>query len=98
LQMPPFGKLIKLIFQDPNIKKVEAETQKVFQILTQNKDRFTKIYEPHAPLLSKIRGSFRKQLIMKFIENDRKINLETQRFLGSLPAGWSLDVDPISII
>jgi len=98
LQMPPFGKFIKLIFQDPSLKKTETEAQKIFQMLMEKGNRFVKIYEPRVPLLSKIRGSFRKQILIKFTKMDQQIDPEIRKLLGNLPVGWSVDIDPISII
>lgn len=98
LQLPPFGKIVKLIFQDPNPKKVDAETQKVFQELSKKKDRHAKIYEPNAPLLSRIRGRFRKQIILKFTKDNQEIAGEMRKVLNFLPTGWIIDVDPISIV
>ncbi|HEX7586554.1 MAG TPA: primosomal protein N', partial [Patescibacteria group bacterium] len=98
LQMPPLGKIIKLIFQDPNRKKIDMETQRVFEALSEKKNRQAKIYEPHEPLLSRVRGRFRKQIIVKFSENNQEVDHDMKKILNSLPAGWIIDVDPISII
>jgi primosomal protein N' (replication factor Y) (superfamily II helicase) len=98
LQLPPFGKIVKLIFQDHNPKKVDTETRKAFLAFSKKKDRYTKIYEPHAPFLSRIRGRFRKQIIINFIEKNPEITGEARKILNSLPAGWIIDVDPISIV
>ena len=87
-----------MIFQDSNLKKVDVETQKVFQELSQNKDRDTSIYEPNAPLLSRIRGRFRKQIILKLTKDNQEIAGEVRKILNFLPAGWIIDVDPISIV
>lgn len=93
LNFPPFGKIVKLVFQDYNFEKVEKESQKIFEILENIKE--VKVSEPHTPLLSKIRGRFRKQMIVKF-PNEIPIALEKEiRKLGS---GWIIDRDPISII
>jgi len=98
LQMPPFGRIIKLIFQDHGQKKVDSEIQRVFLELSKKKDRLTMVYEPHVPLLSRIRGRFRKQIIIKIIQDNHEITGEIRKILNFLPTGWIVDVDPISIM
>lgn len=98
LQMPPVGKIIKLIFQDSNSKKIDVEIQRVFVELSGKKFSFAKIYEPHGPLLSRVRGRWRKQIIIKFSNTNPKIDSAMKKILNSLPIGWIIDVDPISII
>ena len=93
LNLPPIGRIIKLVFQDYNFNKVEKETQEKFEVL--NKLAGVNISEPHAPLLSKIRGRFRKQIIIKF-KNKLPNNLEKE--LKRFGSGWIIDRDPISII
>ncbi|OGI16234.1 MAG: hypothetical protein A2Z52_02770 [Candidatus Moranbacteria bacterium RBG_19FT_COMBO_42_6] len=98
LQMPPFGRIIKLIFQDHSQKKVDLEVQNVFLALSKIKNNHVKIYEPHLPLSSRVLGRFRKQIIVKCSESEQKISREVAKILNFLPTGWIIDVDPISII
>ncbi|MDO9231808.1 MAG: primosomal protein N' [bacterium] len=93
LNFPPYGKIVKLVFQDYNFEKVEKESLAVFEILKSAKG--IKISEPHTPLLSKIRGRWRKQMIVKFPD---KIPIELEKEIRKLKSGWIIDRDPISII
>ncbi|MFZ2976028.1 MAG: primosomal protein N' [Candidatus Moraniibacteriota bacterium] len=93
LNFPPYGKIIKLVFQDYNFEKVEKESQEIFEILENIKE--LKISEPHTPLLSKIRGRYRKQMIIKF---QNKIPIKLEKEIRKLRSGWIIDRDPISII
>ncbi|MFA6159926.1 MAG: primosomal protein N' [Parcubacteria group bacterium] len=93
LNFPPYGKIMKLVFQDYNFEKVEKESQDVFGNLEKIKE--IKISEPHTPLLSKIRGRYRKQMIVKFPD---KIPIELEKEIRKLKAGWIIDQDPISIV
>jgi primosomal protein N' (replication factor Y) len=93
LNLPPFGKLIKLIFQDYDFKKVEEKNIATYEVL--NKITDIRISEPHIPLLSKIRGRWRKQIIIK-IKN--KIPTKLKIELRKIGSGWNIDVDPISLI
>lgn len=93
LQFPPFGKIIKIFFQDFSLKKTTDETTRVYEIL--NKISDIKVTEPYSPLLLKIRGKFRKQLIIKIKENIPGELIDELKKLGH---GWIIDIDPISII
>ncbi|HBO16870.1 MAG: Primosome assembly protein PriA [Candidatus Moranbacteria bacterium GW2011_GWE2_35_2-] len=98
LDYPPFGKLIKLIFQDQNEKKAKKETDRVFQILEWVSEDLdgTRIYPPQNCMLSNIRGKHRKQIIIKYKTKD--VDLKIKKAIQSLGPGWIIDRDPISII
>ena len=96
LHYPPFGHLIKLIFQDYSIKKSETETQKVYALLEKENSSKIFISEPKEAYISKIRGRFREQIIIKIKEGQLPEKIKT--ILQNLPTGWLIDVDPISII
>ena len=92
LNLPPYGKLIKLIYQHYNQEKVTEESLKVYKDLA--KIPHIRVTEPHNPLLYKIRGRFRKQIIIKV---KSKKNLELlKKTLKKTDHGWIIDVDPIS--
>lgn len=93
LQLPPYGKIIKLLFQDYDTKKVDNEVLRVYEVLKDFSN--IKITEPHIPLLSRIRGRTRKQIIIKSKE---KIPEKLKREIEKLRNGWIIDIDPISII
>jgi len=95
LTLPPFGKLIKLIFQDYDHRKTDSEANRVFNILEEKADKNVKVFEPQNAFLSNIRGRFRKQIIIKI---KRDIPEELKKILRALPNGWNIDVDPISIL
>ena len=95
LSLPPFGKLIKLLFQDISIKKAEEESQRVFALLKEHESVKIAVSEPRDAYLSKLRGRFRKQIVIKLKSQKSE---EITRIIQSLPGGWLVDVDPISII
>ncbi|MFA6973711.1 MAG: primosomal protein N' [Parcubacteria group bacterium] len=95
LKLPPFGKLIKLTFQDYATKKVATEADRVFALLEEKSDMNVKVSEPQDAFVSNVRGRFRKQILLK-ISGDIPENIK--QLLQSLPVGWNIDVDPISII
>ncbi len=98
LNYPPFGKIIKLIFQDPSRKKTEKEAERVFQTFNWICEdlKNIKIYPPQDCLLSNIRRKYRRQIIIKYTSND--VPEKIKKIIRSLGAGWIVDRDPISII
>jgi len=96
LSLPPFGKLIKLIFQNNSTKKVQEESQRVFTLLERHVSAKISVSEPQDAYLSKIRGRFRKQIVIKL--KNQKTSKEIQQTIHSIPSGWIVDVNPISII
>jgi len=96
LSLPPFGKLIKLVFQDYDKKKVSQETERVFKILEEIINNQISISEPQESFIANVRGRHRKQIIIKL--KNRIVTEEIGRTISNLPAGWLIDVDPISII
>lgn len=96
LHMPPFGKLIKLIFQHYDKKKAGSEADAVFAKLNEKNVRNVTIAEPQDAFLANIRGRYRKQIVIK-IRDRKDIPDEIGQVLRNLPPGWMIDVDPISI-
>lgn len=96
LHYPPYGKLIKLTFQDYSVKKVQEETSRIYPLLEKESSAKIFISEPKEAYIGKIRGRFRRQIIIKI--KDGLISDKISAILKSLPNGWLIDVDPISII
>jgi len=93
LSFPPFGRLVKLVFQDYDARKTEVETEKVSTVMQSIPD--TKVTEAQEAFVPKIRGRFRRQIIIKckskFIPEKLIVELK------KLGTGWIIDIDPISI-
>ncbi|MDP1620370.1 MAG: primosomal protein N', partial [bacterium] len=96
LSLPPFGKLIKLVFQDYDKKKVFREADRVYGILAEIDDMAVSISEPQDSFVANVRGRYRKQIIIKL--KNKTVTERIRAILSNLPAGWIIDVDPISII
>jgi primosomal protein N' (replication factor Y) len=97
LHLPPFGKIIKLVFQDYDRKKVSAETESVFKRLIGTDSRnYYAITEPQESYIPNIRGRYRKQIVIKL--KNGPLSPELKNIIASLTSGWLIDVDPISII
>ena len=99
LSYPPFSQIIKLTYKDFSLGVVETEAQRAFEKLNRaNKNNsIIQIYPPITPYISKIRKRYQKQIIIK-IKDEKKFSLALQKEIKSLPSGWHIDVDPISVI
>jgi len=97
LNYPPFGKIAKLLFQGYNQNKVIMETKRVYNFLVSIKSKF-KISEPSDCFAPKARGKHRRQIILRSNPPAGEANCEKiLTILKSLPNGWIIDIDPISI-
>jgi len=94
LHYPPFGKIAKLVFGDYNQKRVVSETERVYDLLTAKKETL-QLSAPADAFVPNIRGKHRRQIILKF---QKKLPQKSLAILKSLPAGWIIDIDPISLI
>lgn len=97
LSFPPFGRIIKLVFQNYNFQKINQETQEVYELLKKTVAKNIKISEIHSPLVSKVRGRFRKQIIIRINKSQQELPEEINKILKQLSADWIIDVDPILI-
>ena len=98
LSYPPFSRLVKIIFQNASEEKTKKETQKIYLELsrkTKNK-KTIQIIAPHSPLVPKVRGKFKRQIVIKI--KSKRISAELKKVLEKLSAGWIIDVDPISVV
>ncbi|HBR79059.1 MAG TPA: primosomal protein N' [Candidatus Moranbacteria bacterium] len=99
LSYPPFSKIIKLTYRDFSLSATQKEAEKTFAKLKEanNENNNLQIYPPRAPYVPKIRKRYAMQIILK-IKNEEKISPSLEAELKSLPNGWQIDVDPISLI
>lgn len=97
LGLPPFGKIIKLIYQDYDSKRAEKEAVRIYALLENGLPAKIRLTEPQDAFVAKVRGRFRKQIILKYPPT-YPLPEETRRLLENLPSGWMIDVDPISLI
>jgi primosomal protein N' (replication factor Y) len=89
---PPFGRLVKLVFQNYKKENVSQETAKIYQILEPLKN--IKVTEAQDSFVPNIRGRHRMQIIIKIPD---EIPLELKNELKKLGQGWIIDVDPVSV-
>jgi primosomal protein N' (replication factor Y) len=96
LGYPPFGRLARLAFAHTNFDGAAREAARMAHELRATKDRIgisnLDILGPAPALIPRIRGRWRWSVIIR--GNDPHALLrETE-----LPRGWTVDVDPVSIL
>ena len=95
LNLPPFGRIIKIVFQDRDFQKVTTESKKVFEKIEKIKNPVLRISPPQKAFVPKSRGRYRNQIIIK--NKGKKVSENLKRILKKLPAKWTIDIDSITI-
>ncbi len=93
---PPFTRLARLVYQHPNQLRCQREAVHLYGLLRRERDALglpnTSFIGPAPAYPSRLRGKFRWHLVLRSPEPAELL----QRI--PLPRGWSVDIDPISLI
>jgi primosomal protein N' (replication factor Y) len=93
---PPFSQLARLVFSHTNSIVCGREAQKMNRIIIAERDRTgipdLRIIGPMPAFLQQIRGRYQWQIILR--------GKSLSAFLSDItfPSGWSVDIDPVSVI
>ncbi|MBI2864554.1 MAG: primosomal protein N' [Chloroflexi bacterium] len=93
---PPFSRLAKLLYAAVNNEKCRKEANRVSkqlrEIIAGEGIRDYSLVGPAPAYISRLRGRYRWQIIVR--------GPEPERLVGglALPGGWSVDVDPVSLL
>jgi len=98
MNLPPFVKLIKIIYRNKNRKKCVSVAQKMFDLLNRLGNNEVEISEPYEPLAGKKRSYFYRNILLKIDAKKNIANLSIYSTLANLGKGWAIDVDPINTI
>lgn len=98
LDYPPFVKLIKLIYKNPDPDKAQYEANKLYKIITSKFPtsdlRFlTFVLGPAPSFFAKIQGRYIWQIIIKLKNFKYKDQL-----LKQIPNDWIIDINPDSLL
>lgn len=100
LALPPFFRLIRLIYQHKNEKKCQKEANLVALKLKDLLEKFTGeiiILGPSPCFYTKLRGRYRWQIVLK-VPFHQPIPSPVRHFLQKLGRDWILDADPVTIL
>ena len=96
LHNPPFKQLASLVYSHTNDALGQKEATRVEKLLIEERDARgiadLTIIGPAPAFIHRLRGRFRWQLILR--------GSELSAFLSPvpLPAGWTIDIDPVSVV
>ena len=93
---PPFSRLARLVYTHPNASACQREAERMGRLLHNERDSRgmpdLAIIGPAPTFVPRLRGRFRWQIILR--GSDPSCLLEEI----PLPQGWSLDIDPLSLV
>lgn len=95
---PPLRKLVKLTYRDKAEKKAVSETKRTFDLLRATGNNMVEIIGPYEPLAGQKKGIYARNILMKCDPEKNIGDLPVRGVVGGLGKGWSVDVDPISIM
>jgi primosomal protein N' (replication factor Y) (superfamily II helicase) len=98
LGYPPFQKLVKLSYRDKSEKKAASETKKTFDLLLATGNNTVETIGPYAPFYGQKKGIYTRNILLKGAPEKNISDLPIRAVIGGLGKGWSVDVDPISIM
>jgi len=92
---PPFSRLVRLLYTNPNNAVCQRETQRMHRLLKEERDSWgmdVSLIGPSPAFIQRVRGRFRWQIILR---GDAPVRLLAEL---PIPQGWIVDVDPMSLL
>ena len=93
---PPFSHLSRLLYTHTNSEKCQREAERIHRLLVERRDALgigdISLIGPAPAFFQRIRGHFRWQLVVR--------GADPAALLAEvpLPQGWTVDVDPASLL
>jgi primosomal protein N' (replication factor Y) len=93
---PPYSRLAKLIYEDTDYARAQARAQQLAKLLRNALTReglpVTNLMGPAPPFFARLRGRHRWQILLR--------HPSPPVFLADvqIPAGWRVEVDPVSVL
>ncbi len=91
---PPYSRVVKFVFSHTKAETCEREARKLFEVLAErvaNHDPEIHLTGPLPAFLEKSHGKFRWLIIARGVD-------VTPVLIQDLPTGWTIDVDPASVL
>jgi primosomal protein N' (replication factor Y) len=93
---PPYGSLARFVFSDRSFARCERQSEALARYLNQALEELglegVEVLGPAPCFVHKVRGKYRWQVLL------RGDNLRPLLHEMATPDGWSLDVDPLSLL
>ena len=93
---PPFSRLAKLVYEDPDYYRAESAAKELSTTLRGALARsgvpVTNLIGPAPPFFSRLRGRYRWQILLR--------HPDPSAFLNDLhlPEGWHVEIDPVDVL
>lgn len=97
---PPFSHLVKLTISHKEEEKAESKSSRLFDLISQTlKDEKIQILGPNPAFLPKLSGKYRYQIVLRIPNKGlNAIKKLTDPLRESIKGGWTVDVDPGSLL
>jgi primosomal protein N' (replication factor Y) len=96
LNNPPFSKLALLLYTHTNAERCQQEAQRLFELLKREINVWglanTSLIGPSPSFIERLRGRYRWQIV---IRSQNPLELLSK---VAIPNGWSIDIDPVSLL
>lgn len=96
LNYPPFSKLALLLYTHSNAERCQQEAQRLYELLMREINVWgfanTSLIGPSPSFIERLRGRYRWQIV---IRSNNPLELLDK---VSIPNGWSVDIDPVSLL
>jgi len=93
---PPFSRLVRLLYTHTSAARCRKEVERIYRLLEQERDSQglpnTTLIGPSPAFIQRVRGRFRYQIII------RSPDPLPLLYKLTLPQGWAIDIDPVSLI
>jgi len=93
---PPYTRMVKLVYEDPDYTRAEARAMELGAALREALARrglpTTQLIGPAPPFFGRLRGRYRWQILIR--------HHDPPAFLGDIyiPDGWHVEIDPVSVL
>jgi primosomal protein N' (replication factor Y) len=96
LHYPPFVKLARLVYYHTNDARCQREAERMVAVLKEEQEARgvggISIIGPAPTYVQRVRGRYRWQIVLR--GSELSVFLSSVRF----PQGWTIDIDPVSLI
>jgi primosomal protein N' (replication factor Y) len=93
---PPFSRLARLTYIHTNAARCQTEAERIYRLLEQERDSQglpnTTLIGPSPAFTQRVRGRYRYQIVIRSPDPLPLLSKLT------LPQGWAIDIDPVSLI
>ena len=103
-QMPPYGRLVRLVMRDHKLKKVETAGRRLREQIDHICEELALVLRVRGPLpasLARLEGYHRWQLLIQADRAEpiqRLLQVLRQRYLPGTGVHSAVDVDPINLL